>query len=33
VLLWIHISSQVGYMLEKFQIVWNCTIYRKKNSK
>jgi hypothetical protein len=28
--LWIHSSSQVGYMLENFQIIWNCTTYRKK---
>jgi len=25
----IHFSSQVGYMLEKIQIIWNCTTYRK----
>jgi len=22
---WIHSSREVGYMLEKFQIIWNCT--------
>jgi len=26
VLFWIHSSMQVGYMLENFQIIWNCTI-------
>jgi len=30
VLLCIQSSSQVNYMLEKFQIIWNCTTYRKK---
>jgi len=30
VTLWIHSSKQVGYMLEKFRIIWNCTICRKK---
>jgi len=30
VLLRIHGSSQVSYMLENFQIIWNCTTYRKK---
>jgi len=30
VTLWIHSSWQVGYMLEKNQIIWNCTTYRKK---
>jgi len=30
VLIWIHSSRQVAYMLGKIQIVWNCTIHRKK---
>jgi len=30
VLLFIHSSRQVGYILENFQIIWNCTIYREK---
>jgi len=30
VLLWIHSSRQVGYMLEKIQIIWNYITYRKK---
>jgi len=30
VLLWIHSSRQVGYMLENFQIIWNYKTYRKK---
>jgi len=30
VLLGIHSSRQVGYMLEKFQIIWKFTTYRKK---
>jgi len=30
VLLWIHSLRQVGYMLENFQIIWNCTTYREK---
>jgi len=30
VLLWIHSAWQVLYMLEKFQIIWNYTTYRKK---
>jgi len=30
VILWILYSRQVGYMLEKFQIIWNCKIYKKK---
>jgi len=30
VLLWIHSSRHVGYMLEKFEIIWNCPTYRKK---
>jgi len=29
VLLWIHSSSQVGYMLENFEIIWNRTTNRK----
>jgi len=29
-ILWIHSSRQVGYMLENFQIIWNCATYRKK---
>jgi len=33
VTLWIDSWSQVGYMLENFQIIWNCITYRKKNSK
>jgi len=28
--LWIHPSRQVGYMNARFQIIWNCTTYRKK---
>jgi len=28
VLLWVHSSRQVGYMLENFQIIWNCTKYK-----
>ena len=27
---WIQSSKQVGYMLKKFQIIWNCKIYRRK---
>jgi len=30
VLLWIHSSRQVGYMLEIFRSFENCTTYRKK---
>jgi hypothetical protein len=30
VLLWIIFPIQVGHVLEKFQIIWNCTTYRKK---
>jgi len=30
VLLWIHSSRQIGYMLEIFEIIWNCTTYKKK---
>jgi len=30
VTLWIHSSKKVGYMLENFQIIWNCPTYRKK---
>jgi len=26
----IHSSRQSSYMLENFQIIWNCSIYRKK---
>jgi len=26
VTLWIHFSRQVVYMLENFQIIWNCTM-------
>jgi len=33
VTLWIPSSRQISYMLENFQIIWNCTIYRKKNCK
>ena len=29
VTLWIHFSIQLGYMLENFQIIWNCTTYMK----
>jgi len=29
VLLWIFSSSQVSYMLENFQIIWNCTCRKK----
>jgi len=30
VLLWIHSLRQVGHMIEKFEIIWNFTTYRKK---
>jgi len=30
VLLWIHSSRQVSYMLEKFEIIWNCTTDKEK---
>jgi len=30
VTLCIHSSRQVAYMLEKFEIIWSCTTYRKK---
>jgi len=30
VILWINSSRQVGYILENFQIIGNCTTYRKK---
>jgi len=30
VLPWIHFSNQVGYMLQKFYMIWNWRIYRKK---
>jgi len=30
VILWNHYLWQVGYMLENFQVIWNCTTYRKK---
>jgi len=26
VLIWIHSSRQVDYVLEKIQIIWNCTV-------
>jgi len=29
--LWIYASKQVGYMLEKIQIIWNCTLGSNQN--